>query len=327
MKISLVFLAIVVSGACLGRAYAQQPEDLAYPNRPIRMIVPLPPGAAVDGTARLVATRLGSRVKQQIVVENMPGGSGVIGAETVARSTPNGYTLLFATPTTMVTGPLINRKLPYHPVRDFEPVSLVVSNPLLLAVTSSLPVSSPVDLIVLARHKPGSLNFGTSGEGTPQHIAFELLMNMAGISMLHVPYKGGAQAQVDLVSGRIHMYLAAIPGLASNIKSGKLRAIAVTTSKRAGAMPDVPTLSESGVPGYEFDTWYAIFAPAKTPSPIIGRLNAEIVAILSDADLVKNMANQGSDIRASTPAGLGAIVKNETERLGKLIEKIGLNSQ
>ena len=323
VKLLISIFAVAFSAISIGSAHAQQP-DATYPNRPIRLIVPLPPGGSVDPTARMVAAKVGPRLKQQFVVENIPGGSGVIGAETVARATPDGYTLLFATPTIMVTGPLINRNLPYHPTRDFDPVSLVVSNPFVLVVPASLPVNTTADLIALAKRKPGSLNFGTSGEGAPQHIAIEMLKSMAGIDMLHVPYKGGGQIQVDLVAGRIQLYASSILGVSSSIKSGKLKAIAVTTAKRAGALPDVPTLSESGVPGYEFDTWYAVFATARTPTAVIGRLNSEIVAALSDPELIKSMAAQGSDLRSSTPAALGAIVKNETERLGKLVEKIGL---
>lgn len=318
----VVVVVVELSALCMN-AHAQTP-DAPYPNKPLRLAVPVPPGGAVDPIARLVALKLGPRLKQQIVVHNLPGGSGVICAETVARSAPDGYTLLFSTPTIMVTGPLINKKLPYHPVRDFDPVSLVVSNPFVFVVPATLPVNTPADLIALAKKKPGSLNFGISGEGAPQHIAIEMFMNMAGIEMTRVSYKGGGQAQVDLVSGRIQLYVASIMGMATNVKSGKLRAIAVTTPKRSAAMPEVPTLSESGVPGYEFDTWYGIFAPAKTSVTIINRLNSEITAVLAEPELVKSMANQGSDLRSSTSSALGALVKRETERLGKLVEKIGM---
>ena len=323
MKVWLAGVVVPLGAVCLQPAWAQ-PLDVAYPSKPIRMIVPLPPGGSVDPTARMLAARVGPRLKQQVVVENMPGGSGVIGAETVARAAADGYTLLFATPTIVVTGPLINKKVPYQPLRDFDPVSLVVSNPFVIVVPSSLPVNSTGDLIALAKRKPGALMFGTSGEGTPQHIAVEMFMSLAGIEMLHVPYKGGGQVQVDLLGGRIQFYASSIIGVGQHVKNGKLKAIAVTTARRAAAMPSVPTLAESGVPGYEFDTWYAVFAPAKTPSTIIGRLNSEIVAVLSDPELVKSMAEQGSDIRSSTPAALGTIVKTETERLGRLVEKIGL---
>jgi tripartite-type tricarboxylate transporter receptor subunit TctC len=323
MKVWLAGVVVPLGAVCLQPACAQ-PLDVAYPSKPIRMIVPLPPGGSVDPTARMLAARVGPRLKQQVVVENMPGGSGVIGAETVARAAADGYTLLFATPTIVVTGPLINKKVPYQPLRDFDPVSLVVSNPFVIVVPSSLPVNSTGDLIALAKRKPGALMFGTSGEGTPQHIAVEMFMSLAGIEMLHVPYKGGGQVQVDLLGGRIQVYASSIIGVGQHVKNGKLKAIAVTTARRAAAMPSVPTLAESGVPGYEFDTWYAVFAPAKTPATIIGRLNSEIVAVLSDPELVKSMAEQGSDIRSSTPAALGTIVKTETERLGRLVEKIGL---
>jgi len=322
MKNSLAIFSAILGVACFGPAHGQQPES-AYPSKPIRLIIPLPPGGSVDPTARMVATRISPRLKQQVIVENIPGGSGVIAAETVGRAAPDGHTLFFATPTVMVIGPLMNKKLPYSP-RDFDPVSLVVSNPFVLTIPASLPVNSLGEFIALAKLKPGSLNFGTSGEGAPQHIAIELLKSMTGIDLVHVPYKGGGQIQVDLMAGRVHLYASSVLGVVSNVKSGKLKAIAVTTSKRASAMPDVPTVSESGVPGYDFDTWYAVFATAKTPAPIIGRLNSEIVAALSDPELVKSMASQGSELRSSTPAALAAIVKTENDRLSRLLEKIGL---
>lgn len=270
MKRSLVITSVVLSVLCNATAYAQQ-AAAAYPSKPIRLIVPFPPGGSVDPTARLLASKAGPRLGQQMIVDNRPGGNGVIGMETVARAAPDGYTLLLGTPTGIVTGPLINKALPYHPITDFEPVTQIVSNAFVFVVPSSLPVKSMKDLIDLAKRQPGYLNFGSPGQGSPGQLAIELLKNMADIDMTHVPYKGSGPAQIDLLAGRIHLYASSIIGVSENVKSGKLYPIAVSSAKRASAMPDVPTAAESGLPGYEFDTWYGIFAPAKTPSVIISK--------------------------------------------------------
>jgi tripartite-type tricarboxylate transporter receptor subunit TctC len=323
MKGKTFVCAVALSALLCAHAHAQR-ADADYPNRPIRMIVPLPPGGSVDPTARMVAARISPRLKQQVIVDNRPGGSGTIAAETVARAIPDGYTLFFTTPTVIVNAPLMSKKLPYNPARDFAPVSLVVSNPFLLTVPASLPVNSLQDLIALAKRKPGALNFGTSGDGAPQHIAVELLKSMAGVDIVQVPYKGGGQIQADLLAGRIQLYATSIIGVMPHVRSGKIKALAVTTTRRASALPDVPTVAEAGVPGYSFDTWYAVFTTARTPTPIINRLNREIVAALADPELIKSMTEQGSELRGSTPEALAALVKIETARLRPLFEKIGL---
>jgi tripartite-type tricarboxylate transporter receptor subunit TctC len=299
----------------------------AFPNKPIRIIVPYPPGASVDLTARLVAGKLGDRLKQPLLMNNMGGAGGVIATRTAAKAAPDGYTLLFGTAAGMVVARLLNDKLPYHPVRDFQPISQVVSNPLVLIVPSSLPVNSPAELIAMAKAKPGALNFGSSAHGAASHIGGELLKSMAGVDIVHVPYKGAGQAEVDLISGRIHIYMGSILGLLGGIKSGKTKAIAVTSRQRSDALPDIPTLAESAVPGYEMDTWYGIFAPAKTAPAVVARLNSELVAVLSEPEFIKGLASQGANVRSSTPEGLRATVISEYERLGKVIASIGPISQ
>ena len=324
MKKSCV--AIVLYVLFNGTLSAQQVES-SYPSKPIRLVVPFPPGGSVDPTARLIAAKATPILGQPIVVENRPGGNGVIGMEAVARATPDGYTLLLGTPTGMVTGPLLNKDLNYPPLSYFDPVTQVVSNAFVFVVPSSLPVKSVKELIDLAKRKPRSLNFASPGEGSPGHLAIALLNSMADVDMVYVPYKGSGPAQVDLVAGRIQLYASSIIGVSENVKSGKLRAIAVTSATRAGAMPDIPTVGESGLPGYEFDTWYGVFAPAKTHSAIVGRLNKGLVTALSDAELVKIMNAQGADIRTSTPESLKALVQNEIQRQGALIKKLGLIHQ
>ena len=320
------FRVLALGLSILGAAAVHAQSD-AYPNRPIRFIVPYPPGASVDITARLVAGKLGDRLKQPLVVDNIGGAGGVIATETAARAAPNGYTLLFGTGAGMVVARLLNNKLPYHPVTDFQPISQVVSNPLVVLVSNASQVNSVAEFIALAKREPGKLNFGSAGSGAPNHIGGELFKSMAGIDIVHVPYKGGAQAQIDLISGRIQMYMGSIPGLLPGIKAVKWKAIAVSTPRRSGALPDVPTMAEAGVPGYEFDTWYGIFAPAKTGTTIVTRLNRELLVVLSEPEFVKSMASQGSELRGTSPEVLGTTVRNEYERLGKVIESIGPISQ
>lgn len=323
MKRLLLRLTLSLGAGFIGTVQAQFADT--YPNKPIRLILSVPPGGSVDPTARLIAGQVSPRLRQNIVVENVPGGGGMIAPETVARATPDGYTLLLGTPT-MVTGPLINTGLSWDPNRDLDPVTQIVSNPFVLVVPASLAVKSVKDLLAMARAKPGALNFGSPGEGSAPHLAVELLKSAAGIDLTHVPYKGGGPAQVDLVAGRIQLYASSIVGVSGNIKAGKLTPIAVATARRANALPDVPTVSESGVPGYEYDTWYGIFAPARTPAVVINKLNVEFAATLSDPEVMKQLAAQGSEPRASTPAALGALVKSETQRMGALIKRLGLKS-
>lgn len=315
---ALMSLAGITALGTLNPASAQN-----YPAKPIRLIVPYPPGATTDATARSVAGRVSERLKQQMVIDNIGGAGGIIAADNAARAAPDGYTLLVGTSAALVIGPLLNKALPYHPLRDFSPISQIVSNPMLMVVNASVPVTTAGELIALARRTPGVLNYGSAGPGTPNHLATELLKSMTGINMVHVPYKGGAQALIDLVSGRVQFYMASVPGLLPSVKSGKLKALAVSTARRSGVLPDLPALSESTVPGYEFEVWYGLFAPARTTPGIISRLNAETVAVLSEPEFVKSLAVQGSEARGGTPEALGAIVRGEYERLGKVVESIG----
>ena len=320
MRSPLSLTAFVLASLACAPVFGQSD---AFPTKPIRLIVPYPPGATTDATARTVAGKLSDRLNQPMVIDNIGGAGGIIATENAARAAPNGYTLLFGTSAGMVIAPLLNKALPYNPVRDFSPISQVVSNPMLLVVNNAVPVASAGELIALAKRTPGALNYGSAGPGTPNHIATELLKSMAGIDMVHVAYKGTAQAMVDLLSGRVQFYMASIPGLLPNVRSGKLKAIAVSTPRRSGTLPDLPTLAESALPGYEFEVWYGMFAPAKTDAKIISRLNAELVAVLSEPEFVRNLASQGSEAHSSTPEALGAVVRGEYERLGKVIDSIG----
>jgi tripartite-type tricarboxylate transporter receptor subunit TctC len=271
-------------------------QSEGWPNRQIRMIVPLPAGAAVDVIGRLVAAKLGEKLGQTIVVENRAGASGAIGTDAVAKSAPDGYTLGMATTTTHVTNAIVNPKLAYDPVRDFTPLALIGVVPYVLSVSPTLPAKNVRELLALAKSKPGMLSYSSVGLGSVAHLATELLSSMTGIKLNHVPYRSATQAVVDLAEGRIDITFGTLGSSLPLIKDGKIRALAVSTLQRATQAPDVPTMVEAGVPGFETSLWFALVAPAKLPQPIAARLNREVNAIISDAAVVK-----GLDVQAMQP--------------------------
>ena len=295
-----------------------------YPNRPIRLIVPFPPGGGTDIVARTVSAKLTEAWGQQIIIDNRGGAGGVIGADTVAKSTPDGYTLLFGTPGALIINPLLNSKLPYDSVRDFAPVSLLALNPQLLAVHSSLPVGTVKELIALAKARPGKMNYASVGEGTPNHLAMELFKSMTGTDIAHIPYKGAAPAVTDLLGGQVQVMFNPMPPLMPHVKSGKLKALAVGSTRRSSALPDIPTVAEAGVPGYEYVTWYSIVAPAKTPQAVILKINAGLAAVMSNPDVAQRLASQGAEPRTSTPAELAKFIQEDFKRLGSVIRSAGI---
>jgi tripartite-type tricarboxylate transporter receptor subunit TctC len=298
-----------------------------YPTRPIRLIVPFPPGGGTDIVARAVSAKLTEAWNQQIIIDNRGGAGGVIGADTVAKSTPDGYTLLFGTPGALVINPLLNSKLPYNAVRDFAPVSLLALNPQLLAVHQSLPVNSVKELIAFAKAQPAKLNYASVGEGTPNHLAMELFKSMTGTNLVHVPYKGAAPAVTDLLGGHVQLMFNPMPPLLPHVKSGRLRALAVGGTQRSSALPEIPTVAEAGVPGYEYVTWYSIVAPAKTPRAIIDRLNKQLAAVLAMPEVAQRLSSQGAEPRSSTPEELAKFMQEDTKRLGAVIRFAGIRSE
>jgi tripartite-type tricarboxylate transporter receptor subunit TctC len=320
-----LLLALLALGSC-APAYSAGPAD-DYPNRPIRLVVPFPPGGGTDIVARAIVVKLTEGWGQQIIIDNRGGAGGVIGADTVAKSTPDGYTLLFGTPGALVINPLLNSKLPYHATRDFAPVSLLALNPQLLAVHISVPAGSVKELIALARAQPHKLNYASVGEGTPNHLAMELFKSMTGTDMVHVPYKGAAPAVTDLVGGHVQLMFNPMPPLLPHVKSGRLKALAVGGTQRSGALPDVPTVAEAGVPGYEYVTWYSIVAPAKTPRAVIDKLNARLAAVLAMPDVAQRLSVQGAEPRASTPEELTRFIEEDTKRLGAIIRFAGIKGE
>ena len=296
----------------------------AYPNRPIRAVVPLAPGGGTDTVGRLVSAKLSELLGQQIVVDNRGGSGGVIGTDLVAKATPDGYTLLVGSITTNAVNPVLYKKLPYDHLRDFAPISLIGTVPNVLVVHASVPAKSMKEFLAYARANRGKINYGSSGLGSATHLSMALISSMTGASMTHVPYKGAGAAVADVLGGQIQALCSSLAGLLPHIKSGRVRALGVTTTGRNAQLPDVPTIAESGIPGYEVTIWYALFAPAKTPAPILARLNAETVKALNSAELKERLTLQGLDVASSTADELTALVKSETAKWAKVAKAAGI---
>lgn len=302
--------AILLTLASTGLAQAQSD----WPNRPIRMIVPLPAGSAADVVARLISNKLTERLGQTVVVENRAGASGSLGADTVAKATPDGYTLGIATSTTHVTTAILSPKLPYDPVKDFIPLAMVGVSPYVVVVHPSVQAKTIAELIALAKAKPKSINYSSVGEASLAHLAGQLFSTMAGIELNHVPYRTSTQAVIDLNEGRIEMQFGILTTTHQFIRDGKLRALAVTTKNRVTEFPDVPTLSEAGVPGYEASLWFAAMAPAGTPAPIVERLNKEINNALDSDDVKKALSSQHIEIEKSSTEEMRERIRADVEK-------------
>jgi tripartite-type tricarboxylate transporter receptor subunit TctC len=297
-----------------------------YPNRAVRMVVPSSAGGGTDIIARVVAPKLTERLGQQIVVENRPGAGTMIGGDVVAKAPPDGYTLLMAV-STLATNPVIYKKVPYNAITDFAPITLVLSAPNILVVHPSLPVKTVKELIWFAQARPGELNFGSAGAGTNPHLSMALFLSMAGLKMVHVPYKGSAPAMIDLLSGQVVTMAATMLTGMPHVRSGRLRAIGLTGSKRNAAAPDVPTIAEAGVPGYEAVQWYGLLAPAQIPKDIVVRLNREMVAILQLPEIKERFAADGGDAAPTTPEEFGRYIRSETEKWARVAKAAGIRPE
>lgn len=313
-------LASAALAAGLLVAPAAQPED--YPLRPVRVIVPFSPGGAVDGPMRLLAEGLSKRLGQAVVVENRPGAGATIGSEFVAKSPPDGYTLLLASQTNAISATLYAH-LSYDPVEDFEPISLIGREPGVIVVHPSLPVHSLQELIVYVKAHPGEVDYASSGNGSGQHLFTALLCSMTGMKMNHVPYRGSAQATTDLLAGQVKLAIPGTAGMVGHIRAGKLRALAVTGARRSALLPDVPTVAEAGVPGYEAYVWMGLLAPKGTPPAVIGRLNRELLGVLATDEVKRYMESAGIEIVGSTPAQFGAFYRAERTLWAKVVRETG----
>jgi tripartite-type tricarboxylate transporter receptor subunit TctC len=311
--------ALAVVTACMASvAFAQ-----SYPNHAIRLVVPFPAGGTTDILARAAAQKLTETLGQSVVVDNRPGAGGNIGSELVAKAAPDGYTLLMGTVGTHAINPSLYTKMPYDHIKDFVPVVLVAGVPNVLVVNPSLPINSVADLIKLAKAKPGTINFASSGSGTSIHLSGELFKTMAGVDMTHVPYKGSAPALQDLMGGQVQIMFDNLPSSLALIKAGKLRAIAVTSLKRAPALPDVPTIAESGLPGFEASSWFGILAPAGTPAPIVAKINAEVNKWLQSPDAKEQLLAQGAEAAGGSPEQFVAHIRAETDKWAKVVKASG----
>jgi tripartite-type tricarboxylate transporter receptor subunit TctC len=298
----------------------------AYPAKPVRFIVPLAPGGSVDIAARLVAQELSTTLGQQVAVDNRAGGGGNIGAELAARAAPDGYTIVMGSSSNFGVNPSLYKNLPFDPVKDFEPVSMVSLAPNTLVVHSGVPARTVKELVALAKAKPGTLNFASSGTGGSPHLAGELFKLVTQTDVTHIAYKGTGQAMGDLLAGQVQMSFGTVLALLPQIKSGKLRALAVTTRKRVSALPDVPTMAEQGYAGIETTAWNGVLAPARTPVAIIQRLNGDIVRILSTPEVRQRFDAQGAEAAPSTPAEFGLFIREEIDKWGKVVRAAGLTA-
>ncbi len=319
----------LLASAMLASAACAQPVsgDSGWPSKPVRLIAPFPPASTVDVIARVLGQKLSARLGQQFVVDNRVGASGNIGADAIAKAAPDGYTIGVATSSTHAVAVTLSPNLPYDPLRDFTPITMIASSPYVLVLYPGVPAKTVPELIALAKMRPGALNYGSAGPATLSHLAAALFATLSDISLTHVPYKSTAQSVIDLISGRIEMQFATIAPSLANIRAGQLRALAVTGKRRIEALPNVPTMVEAGVPGYEAVLWFALMAPAGLPAGIARRLNREVAAILDTAEMKETLAQQGFIGEPGPPEALTAQIRAEIAKWKEIIPKAGIKPE
>ncbi len=295
--------------------------------KPMRIIVPFPAGGGADLWARVIAQKLGEAWGQNVIVDNRAGASGIIGTELVAKATPDGDTLLLGTTGTHATNPVVFKKLPYDPIKDFAPVTNFVDTPFMLVVHSSVPAKSVNELIALAKARPGQLTYASFGNGSSAHLAGELFKSIAKIDAVHVPYKGGAPAMSDLLGGQVSMMFNSLPAVVPQVKAGRLRGIAVAALQRANAAPDIPTFAEAGSPGVEAGSWYGVFAPARTPEAVVAKLHAGITAVLKLPDVQQRLIAEGAVAIGNSPEQFAAQIKDDIGKWSKVAQEAGLRAE
>jgi len=316
------WIAVVVGILIPGLASAQ-----AWPAKPMRIVIAQAPGSATDVISRVVANPLSASLGQPIVIDARPGAGGALGTEVAARSAPDGYTLFMANNSTHGSNPAVYAKLPYDAIKDFAPISFVASVPYVLVVDPALPVKTVQEFIALAKAKPGKMNYASAGNGSTHHFCGELLKAMTGIDIQHIPYKGSGPGIAALLAGEVSMMFSNVADIGSQIRAGKVKALAVTVQRRATLLPDVPTMPEAGLPDFEITSWFGLVAPAATPSAIIGRLNAETVKVLGRADVKATLAAQGLEVAPSSPGQFAAHIKSEIARFTKIATAAGITAE
>jgi tripartite-type tricarboxylate transporter receptor subunit TctC len=319
------FLATLIGATAL--AMAPLASAQTYPTKPIKLVVTFAPGGGADFVARVIAAKLTDALGQPVVVDNRAGAGGAIGSELVAKSPPDGYTLLLGAAGTMTILPHLQGKVPFDSIKDFEPIGLAGSSPFVLALSPTVPANTVAELTALAKASPGKFNYGSSGNGGAPHLAGELYKSTTGISIVHVPYKGLAPAITDLLGGQVQILFADVGLIAPHLKSGKLKAIAVTGKERSTTLPELPTMIEAGVPGYLAGTWYGILAPAGTPSAIVTRLNVELVKILASPDVKSQFVGQGIEPAGGHPEVFAVLIKDDYAKWAKLIREANIKTE
>ena len=314
----LTLLPLIVFGG-IGQARAQTP----YPTKPLRMLVGFPPGGSTDVLARQIAAKLSESLGQQVVIDNRSGASGNLASELVAKGVADGYTLMMATVASHAINPAMYRKLPFDPIRDFQPITLIATYPLLLTINATVGAKTVQDLIALAKSKPGQLRFASSGSGSPGHLSGEIFKGAAAVDLLHVPYKGGAPANMAVLSGEAHITFATLPGMMPFVKAGRVTAAAVTTAKRSPALPEVPSIAEAGLAGFDVSSWAGVVAPAKTPRAIVTKLNDEIRRIVQAKDMRDRLAAEGANPVGNLPEEFAAFLKAEVAQWSKAVKAAG----
>lgn len=319
MRILRVLAAAALVAVAPAALHAAEP----FPGKQIRFVVPYPPGGPLDTVARLLGQKVSASVKHPVVIDNVPGAGGNIGAGTVARAAPDGYTILMGAVATHAINPTLYPTIPYNAQKDFVAVTQVASTPNVLVVNPALEAATVAEFVKLAKSRPGKLNFGSGSTGSAGHLAGELFKSMAGVDMAHIPYKGAAAAMQDLIGGRVDLMFDNFASSAAQVKAGRVRALAVTTAKRSALAPELPTIAESGLPGFDVSTWFGIFVPAGTPRPVVDRLHDEFVKALAAPDVREKMLNLGAEPVGNTPEEFAAYVRSEAAKYAKLVKASG----
>lgn len=320
------YIAALAAVAATSTFAAQGEKTSAYPDKPIRLIVPLTAGGPTDIAARIIAVPLGEALGQQVIVDNRPGAGGNIGADLAAKSPPDGYTLFMGTSGPLAINVSLYPSLPFNPIKDFAPIIQTASAPFVVIVNPAVPARNLKELIALAKAKPGQLNYG-SVSGSASHLSTELFKLMAGVNIVHIPYKGAAPATTDVIAGQIQLSFASTPGSVPMVKAGKVKPLAVTSAKRVAKLPDVPTVAESALPGYDASVWYGVVAPAGTPRDVVQRLNREIARILANSAHRERMVNADFEPTTSTPEQFAAFIKSETAKWAKVVKASGARAE
>jgi tripartite-type tricarboxylate transporter receptor subunit TctC len=314
-RVTIIFLAVL---ALTAPGVAQN-----YPDRVVRIVNPYPPGGSVDVMARLLAQKLGENLGQQFIVENRSGGGGNTGSDSVAKAEPDGYTLLFTAPGPLTVNQTLYSKLTFDPATDFAPIALFATAPIVLIVNPGVPANNVQELIALARKEPGKINFASAGNGTTNHLSGELFKSMAKVDIVHVPYRGAGPAMNDLIGGHVQMFFDLMPVVLPQVTTGKVRALGIAGAKRASSLPDVPTIAEQGVPGFDASSWYGLVAPAKTPEPVLAKLREEVAKALKTPDMVARIRELGSEPGAAFGKDFGAFMAAETKKWAEVIRASG----